>query len=327
MTQFLTDEIDFSAYLRDTDAQAKVKPASAYTEALKERLRGRKNERMVYLPWDKTRPNFDFRPGEVTIWAGQNGHGKSQITSQVALSLMGQGERVCIASFEMKPVMTLQRMARMYCGTNPYSPEYQDAGGIASLESLYDEFGEWTDGRLWLYDQNGTTEGSKVLGMAKYCAKELGITQVFIDNLAKCVKAEDDFNGQKWFVDECTAIAKDFNAHVHLVHHLKKPNKETDIPDKHDVKGSGSIVDQPDNLMQVWRNKAKEEERKQGRAATMAKDPDTVIFCRKQRNYEGSDDGEPNISLWLHRDSGQFLEQEGYPVMFFPNFPHRATQA
>ena len=326
MAAFLTDDIDFSLYMRETDAQAKVKPASVYNDALKARLRGRKNERLVYLPWDKTRANFDLRPGEVTIWAGQNGHGKSQVTSQVALSLMGQGEKVCIASFEMKPVVTLQRMARMYCGTNPYSEEYQEDSGIQVLESLYDEFSEWTDGRLWIYDQSGTTEATKVLGMAKYCAKELGITQIFIDNLAKCVRNEDDFNGQKSFVDECTAIAKDFNVHIHIVHHLKKPNKETDIPDKSDVKGSGSIVDQPDNLMQVWRNKAKEEERKAGKAQTMTRDPDTVVFCRKQRNYEGSDDGEPNISLWLHRDSGQFLEYDYSSVMFFPNFPHRRTE-
>lgn len=325
MAQFLTDEIDFESYMRETDAQAKVKPANSYTAALKARLRGRKNERMVYLPWEKTQKNFDFRYGEVTIWAGQNGHGKSQVTSMVALSLMGQGEKVCIASFEMKPVMTLQRMARMYCGTNPYAPEYQGHEGMAALDAMYDEFGQWSDGLLWLYDQNGTTEAQKVIGMAKYCASELGIKQIFIDNLAKCIRAEDDYNGQKSFVDECTAIAKDFDVHVHLVHHLKKPNKETDIPDKHDVKGSGTIVDQPDNLMQVWRNKGKEEDRKAGKNQKTA-EPDMVIFCRKQRNYEGSDDGEPNISLWFDRDSGQFLESEHGTVLYFPNFPHRRTE-
>lgn len=326
MPEYIDDTIDFAAYMRDTDAKAKVKPASAYTQALKDKLRGRKHERMVFLPWEKTRKNFDFRSGEVTIWAGQNGHGKSLVTSQVALSLMGQGERVCMASFEMKPVTTLQRMARMFCGTNPYSPEYQGDDGIATLEGLYDQFSDWTDGRLWLYDQNGTTEAERVLGMAKYCVKELGITHVFIDNLAKCIRAEDDYNGQKSFVDECTAIAKDFDAHIHIVHHLKKPNKETDMPDKHDTKGSGTIVDQPDNLMQVWRNKAKEEDRKQGKF-TRASEPDTVIFCRKQRNYDGVDDGEPNISLWMHKDSGQFLEAADSAVLFFPNWPHVETRA
>ena len=120
---FDDDMIDFSQYLRETDVQVKVKPASSYKQALKDRLRGRREQRLVYLPWDKTRESFDFRKGEVTIWAGMNGHGKSLVTSQVALSLMGQGEKVVIASFELKPVVTMQRLARMYVGMNPFSPE------------------------------------------------------------------------------------------------------------------------------------------------------------------------------------------------------------
>ncbi len=54
------------------------------------------------------------------------------MTSQVALSLIGQGAKVCVASFEMKPVTTLQRMARMFNGCNPFSPEFQGAEGIAA---------------------------------------------------------------------------------------------------------------------------------------------------------------------------------------------------
>jgi twinkle protein len=325
MANFLIDdEIDFSQYLVDTDAHANVKPASSYTQALKNRLRGRKLERFVFLPWEKTMPCFDFRSGEVTIWAGYNGHGKSLVTSQVALSLMGQGEKVCIASFEMKPVTTMQRMARMFCATNPFSPEYLGEEGIQILESMYDEFGGWTDNHLWLYDQTGTTDSQKVLGMAKYCAKELGIKHIFIDNLAKCVKGDDDYNGQKSFVDQATSIARDLNCHIHIVHHLKKPPKETERPDKSDVKGSGTIVDQPDNLFLVWRNKAKEDERKEGKS-TRSSEPDTMLYCRKQRNYEGSDEGEPSIALWWHRDSGQFLGNAEDQPMFFPNWPHRQT--
>lgn len=324
VAELLMDDIDFSLYMRETDAKANVKPASSYVEGLKKRLRGRKSERFVYLPWEKTMPNFDFRYGEVTVWGGQNGHGKSKVTAQVALSLMGQGEKVCVANFEAKPVTTMQNMARMFCGVNPFSPEFMGDAGIEALEQLYEEFGGWTDNRLWLYDQNGTTAAERVLGMVKYCAVELKINHIFVDNLAKCVKGEDDYNGQKGFVDEATAIARDCGCHVHIVHHLKKPPKETEVPDKHDIKGSGSIVDQVDNLMLVWRNKAKEAERKEGKSGK-AEEPDSIVFCRKQRNYEGSDDGEPNIALWLERDSGQLVGSPHDGPMFFPNWPHRQT--
>lgn len=326
MAEFLTDEIDFSAYMTETDDKTKVLPASAWAQDMAQKLRSKAHEKRVYLPWEKASDYFCFRRGEVTLWGGQNGHGKSQITTQQVLSLIGQGERVCVASFEMKPVTTLERMVRMYCGTNPYSPEFQGESGIEAVDALYAEFFDWTTNRLWLYDQMGTANAAKVCGMARYCAKELGITHIVVDNLAKCVSGEDDYNGQKAFVDQLTAVARDYACHIHIVHHLKKPSRETDVPDKHDMKGSGAITDQVDNVFMVWRNKAKEEDMKaNGAMAKKAQEPDQYLFCRKQRNYDGSTEGEPTISLWYHRDAGQYLANPGDSPQFFPNYPHRAT--
>lgn len=326
MAEILADDIDFAAYLKDTDAQTKVRPAHEFVAQAKERLRSRAKAKRTFLPWPKCNQSFEFRRGEVTVWAGQNGHGKTDVTTQVCLSLVGQDERVCVASFEMKPVTTIGRMVRMYSGTNPFSPEYQGDAGLAALDLLYNEFGDWTKGRLWLYDQMGTAHPETVLGMVKYCANELGITHVFIDSLMKCVKAEDDYNGQKDFVDQLCALAKDCDIHIHLVHHLKKPAKEGDKPDKHDTKGSGSITDQVDNLFMVWRNKPKEDDIKaHGSMSNKQTEPDCLLICRKQRNYEGNADGEPRITLWRHYDAGQFLAHHGEKAMFFPNYPHEPT--
>lgn len=324
MAEFIDDDMDFPAYLKETDAQAKVKPASLWIGAMKDRLRNKMNERKVLLPWLKTLDNFDFRLGEVTVWGGVNGHGKSFITSQIALSLMGQGERVCIASFEMKPYKTLERMMRMYCGMNPYSPEFQNEKGFESLDQLHEEFGQWTDGRLWLYDQQGTTESRTVLGMTCYCARELGIKHVFIDNLAKCILNEDDYNAQKAFVDKLTAISRDENIHVHLVHHMRKGSKETDPLDKNDFKGSGSIADQADNLFGIWRNKPKElDVEANGMNAKKFDEPDVTLRIFKQRNYDGNSNGEPVILLWRCKESLQYLGSPKDAPMFFANgFPH-----
>lgn len=326
MTTIITpDSIDFRQYLRDTDAQANVKNAADYAEVLKARLRIKKAEKKIYLPWPKTRDSFDFRPGEVTVWAGQNGHGKSLVTSMVCLSLLGQEQKICIASFEMKPHMTVQRMARMYAGMNPFSPEFQGDSGIEAIDELYDEFGGWVDKRLWIYDQQGTADRELVIGMVRYCATELKLNHVVVDNLAKVVSGEDDYNAQKAFVDEMTAVARDCQIHIHIVHHLKKPSKETDLPDKNDLKGSGAIADQVDNIVLVWRNKAKEIAIRSGKAGDKVKEPDQVLFVRKQRNYEGSGDGEPQIALWFDMDSQQYRESPDSGPLFFPNYPHYRT--
>lgn len=323
MTNILdSEEIDFKKYLRDTDAKANVKNAADYTKVLKDRLRLKQTEKKVYLPWPKTRDNFDFRKGEVTVWAGQNGHGKSLVTSMVALSLIGQEQKICIASFEMKPHMTVQRMARMYAGMNPFSPEFQGREGVNAIDSLYDQFGGWVDKRLWIYDQQGTADRELVIGMVRYCATELGLHHVVIDNLAKVVTGEDDYNAQKSFVDEMTAVARDCQIHIHIVHHLKKPSKETDLPDKNDLKGSGAIADQVDNIILVFRNKAKEIAMRTGKSGDKGQEPDQVLFIRKQRNYEGSGDGEPQINLWFDMDSQQYRESSDAAPLFFANYPH-----
>ncbi len=324
--EMIPDTIDFKLYLKETDAQTKVKGASDYIYIIKERLRNKKNEHVDFLPWPKTKDNFAFRRGEVTLWAGQNGHGKSLMTGEVALSLLGQGAKVCVASFEMKPETTLQRMARQWIGMNPHSQEFDEEAGIQALEDLYDQFDGWTKDKLWLYDQRGTANSDDVIGMCRYCAKELGITHIFVDNLAKCVKHEDDYNGQKIFVDELTSVARDYAVHIHLVHHLKKPANENAVPDKHDNKGSGAITDQVDNVMLIWRNKVKEDDIKaNGSYASKKDDPDHYLLCRKQRNYDGSGEGEPTIKLWFHRDAQQYIEAPNLDPLVFFNWPHDKT--
>lgn len=158
--------------------------------------------------------------------------------------------------------------------------------------------------------------------MVKYCAQELGITHIFIDSLMKCVRAEDDYNGQKDFVDQLCAIAKDCHVHAPGAPPQEARQRGRNA-DKHDTKGSGSITDQVDNLFMVWRNKPKEDSiRAQGTNSNKQTEPDSYLLCRKQRNYEGSGDGEPTISLWRHFDAGCFVAEPGARAQFFPNFPH-----
>ena len=122
----------------------------------------------------------------------------------------------------------------------------------------------------------------------------------------KCVADEDDYNGQKRMVDELTAIARDYSIHLHLVHHIKKPANEDHKPTKYDYKGSGSITDQVDNVISVWRNKPKERDREAGKMV-IETEPDCLLICDKQRNG----DWEGQIGLWFHRDSQQFVGAPG----------------
>jgi twinkle protein len=311
------DEIDFSVYEKETDAKQKVKPASQWVQELIDRIKNPIKAKRAVMPWRKTHGQVQFRPGEVTVWGGANGNGKSLVTGQVALSLCAQDEKVCVASFEMKPMKTLERMGRQWSGDNPDHPAYRGMQEATdNLISVYEQFKEWTDNRLWLYDQQGTVNAAQVCAVVRYCAKEKGITHFFVDSLMKCVAGEDDYNGQKQFVDELCAIARDHNIHVHLVHHVKKPASEDSKPGKYDFKGTGAITDQPDNIIAVWRNKAKERNKQAGKQVA-EQEPDCLLICDKQRNGEW----EGQIGLWFEPNSQQFLANPGDEPIHLYNHP------
>lgn len=316
--QVIRDDIDFAAYMADTESKQKVRPAREWVEELIRNLGASIKERRVVLPWHKTHALIAFRPGEVTLWAGVNGHGKSLITGMAMMSIMGQGDRVCIASFEMKPGKTLKRMGRQFTGQNDDAAWISDERVLADFKDLYEQFAIYTDDRLWLYDRQGTADRKALMGVIRYAAHELGVNHFVIDSLMKCVSGEDDYNAQKTFVDELCALARDLDIHIHLVHHLRKLGSESDTPDKADVKGSGSITDQVDNLLLVWRNKAKERDAAAGKKIAPEL-PDAMLICDKQRNGEW----EGRIALWYDKDSQQFVGMNGAPALDFTMWPHR----
>jgi twinkle protein len=292
--ELIPDTLDFSAYMQEPERH-NVRPASDWlADTINSFHAPDEGGRVPHPLWQKTMHKIKFRPGEVSIWAGVNGHGKSMFLSQVALDLCYQGERCMIASFEMKPVRQMHRMSRQASGSNMPSREFLEV------------FHQWTDERLWIYDHVGAVEWRKVIAVMRYCVEHFGITQFVIDSLMKCVKGEDDYNAQKDFVNELCAFAQAHNVHVHLVHHVRKGESEHKAPGKFDIKGAGAITDQVDNVFIVWRNKAAEE--------TPGPDmPGCILACEKQRNgeYEGK------LAFWFDVGAQQYVETfQELPTMY-----------
>lgn len=280
----ITDSINFSDYMQEPEHH-NVRPASDWLDDTIAAFYATDNSpRAPGMLWQKTSDKVRFRPGEVSLWAGINGHGKSMFLSQVVLDLCYQAERVMVASFEMKPVKQMHRMSRQACGSRLPNREFLEV------------FHQWTDERLWLYDHVGAVEWRKVIAVMRYAVKEFGVTQFVIDSLMKCVKGEDDYNAQKDFVNELCSFAQTHQAHVHLVHHVRKGESEHKTPGKFDVKGAGAITDQVDNVFIVWRNKTAEQEANG--------DPTCILACEKQRNGEF----EGKFGFWFDVDSQQYLE-------------------
>lgn len=248
-----------------------------------------------------------FRPGELTIWAGMGGCGKSQLVGQVIAWMLSRGERATIASLEMPMRDTLRRMLTQ----------------ILDAEPTWGAANAWAAamrGRLYLYDQIDRVPADRILRMVRAAALKLGSTQVVVDSLTKCGLPQDGpgyLSAQTDFVDSLQRTVKHLGIHCHLVVHLRKGdgNRRT----MHDIRGASQISDLADNVLLLVRDVDKErvlaesamvpehmwESDFSRKVAAAKKRPDAVLQIEKQRATGNLGD----VRLDYHARSGQFVPQ------------------
>lgn len=289
----IPDNFDFESYFdQQVDEAAKVLPASTWCDAVVDRFYGDHSaEHWTSTGFDKMRGKFDLRPAEMTLWAGINGHGKTTLLSQILLRAMQSGQRVGLASFEMKPALSMAKMSRQAAGT-----------GQPSIQFIRD-FHRWTDNKLWIYDHLGKVETKRVLAVATYMRKELGIDHMVIDSLMKCGIGVDDYTAQKEFANALFSISQDTGLGIHLVVHMRKGESERSAPDKFDVKGAGELTDITDNLVICWKNVRKLAQPEDKRDPS---DPDAFVRVAKQRHHSW----EGSFAFWFDTESQQFRESQ-----------------
>lgn len=274
-----------------------------------------KEQSLFYSPWECLNHNFAFRQAELSLVNGVNGHGKTEVVGHMALEAMRQGVKTCIASLEIKPGILLKRLTRQStCLKLP--PQLE----IESAFKFYDD-------RLWLFGLTGTAKTDRLIEIFTYAWKRYGIELFIIDSLMKCGIGDDDYNGQKAFVDALCDFKNKTNTHVLLVTHSRKGDSEEKPTGKMDVKGSGSITDLTDNLFIIWRNKLREKAIQKDQQGEELDDkerkalgaPASVLMLEKQRNGEGWEGG---IPLYLDPSSHQFLPTETTsPFSYIANMP------
>lgn len=306
--QTLRDSFDFDQYFKNDQLDidpAKVKPASAWVDDVIDRYHGESTS-ASWKPvgFRKMRGFFDLRPGEVTLWAGVNGHGKTTFLSNVLLRVMDAGGRVCLASLEMTPGSSMAKMVR------------QAAAVDRPAEQYIRDFHRWTDDKLWIYDHVGRVAPNRMLGVATYARKEMNVDHMVIDSLMKCGMGTDDYTAQKDFVDSLHSLARDTGVHIHLVVHMRKGETEHKPAGKFDVKGAGEITDIVDNLVIVWKDQRKQEKVDEARRlddiATrqvtldeLRKQPDAIVHVAKQRHFEF----EGKFAFWFDAATQTFLDK------------------
>jgi twinkle protein len=265
-------------------------------------------EKGYRLPFGKLRQKIVFRPGEMTIWAGATGAGKSQIISHASVAWGDQGARICIASLETKPPQLMRRMVKQ-------------AGNVdRPTEPFIREIMEWMNGWAWVFDLVGKSPIKRLLEVFEYARARYGCDIFVVDSLMRLGVGSEDYEGQERAVYQIVSWATANNVHVHLVAHSRKADRTaTGVPGSEDIKGASEIGSNAFNILSVWRNKALEDEIKQFEDAVARHEPEadeklqaiagkpTVILnISKQRNG----DFEGKCGLWFNQATYQYRSAE-----------------
>lgn len=309
----IPEGLDLDQYIDLTsmmEAQ-QIKPAGHWRQEVIERSKGEKIWGAT-LPWAKTFDTFRLREGELTIVAGANGAKKSMIAGQICLHL-AKHSKICIASLEMKPSETLWRMCLQSAGARDGDPS----------EEFINQFADFADKNIVVYDQLDTVSTPRILAVVHYCAKELGIKYMVIDSLTKCGIKFDDRNGETEFINRLQHACKTLGIHVMLIAHLRKPPNagEDYIGDKHDIRGASTISDLADNVLVIAANQKRQKLKELAKTFPLDekqqdyldKSHDQYVIVAKQRH--GSWEGRYNF--YFHSNSLQLTEREGRPTHFY----------
>jgi twinkle protein len=293
--RLIQDSMDFALYADDERLRQLVRPMSQWRDEVVQMLHCPPAQRGRVLPWPKADSVFRLRPGELTIWAGENRAGKSALLNMITRGLAAQGEKIMIVSLEMKPTDTIDRALRQFSRS--------DQPTVGHVDRLM----EWAEDRIWLYDYVGALSIRTLLPAMRWAAAELGVTHIVIDSLMRLGLAETDYDAQKAAMDSLCTFKHDTGCHVHLVAHSRKPANAANRGEtsRYDVKGTGTLSDLADNVVIVVRNEAKERKAATGEDVSVD-EPDTLLVVDKQRHgsaWTGA------LKLWYVGYCQQWIEK------------------
>lgn len=203
-----------------------------------------------------------FMMGDVTVWTGKRGEGKSTVLSQILVDSIDNGMKVCAYSGELRADRFQYWVDLQAAGPRHISEFVDNATGRTVRyvdKAIKAQIHDWYRGRFWLYDNaiTLTNEEATVLKVFETAARRYDCRVFLVDNLMTVDYAntsnEDTNQRQTRFINQLAAFANLYNVHVHLVAHPRKVGKDG-VEDADEVSGSGNIVNRVSNGIAVNRS-------------------------------------------------------------------------
>ena len=201
-----------------------------------------------------------FRGGELSVWTGKRGEGKSTWLGQVLNEAVNQGKRVCVYSGELPKRQFKLSMLVQAAGPDYVSPIPDPATGRTEYTvkpEILKRLDDWWRDRLLLTDieQANAHDEDNILRLFEYAYRKYGCDVFLVDNIMTAQLSKERelglWRAQSAFTQRLSAFAKKNGAHVHLVAHPRKTGERGVSAD--DVAGTADITNLADNVFSVER--------------------------------------------------------------------------
>lgn len=202
-----------------------------------------------------------FNPGDLTVWTGKRGEGKSTLLGQVLLEAINQVRRVCVYSGEMPKRQFKLSLLQQAAGFWNVTKREDDRTGHIFWDvkkEVISYIDKWWDRALFLTDIqcNNAHNEDTIIKLFEYAHRRYGCDIFLVDNIMTAeLKGSEKlgyYQAQSAFTGRLVSFAKAHNVHVHLVAHPRKTDKRIEADD---VGGSSDITNRADNVIKVERIK------------------------------------------------------------------------
>lgn len=209
-----------------------------------------------FLPMDYC--TGGFCGGQLSIWTGRRGEGKSTLLGQLLDESVNQNRFVCAYSGELPASQFKRSVVNQIAGPNnlkqvpdPRTGRYEyEPKDMAAID-------KWLEGRFFLTDirQEAAHNEDYILNLFEYAYHRYGCSIFLVDNIMTAdLKGERELGhlgAQKEFVRRLCAFAKSRDVHVHMVAHPRKAGDGALSAD--DIAGANEIGNLADKVFSVER--------------------------------------------------------------------------
>lgn len=195
-----------------------------------------------------------FILGQVSVWSGLNGSGKSAFLNQQILEYVKQGYKVMLFSGELMDYSIKNILYRLVAGKEFLKQSDNKTYYYLADNRIKKIIDEYIGDKLYIYNNKFGAKPKEIIDTIRYAKNKLGVQIVILDNLMTMNLKDLNYNkyeAQSEFAKMIANLSKELTIHIHCVMH---PTKTIGFLRKNDISGSADLSNAVDNVFIIHRN-------------------------------------------------------------------------